>query len=185
MGKATIVLIGVLLTLPQVAEAAPPAQLHGKSVVISMSEVRVSRPVGGGQTSSSTAQMQFSVYVSDAGRPFVRSHRTLTTGKRGTESKDIDTAPGGGSIGVSTASGVQFSGNAMTVTMAMNSGARRITVSFDGAFSSCSASVINAKEGGRSMVIRSRYTGQNREVLSTNMSVNGCSIRSGNVFAGQ
>ena len=144
----------------------------------------MSRPVSGGQTSTSTAQMQLSVYVSDVGRPFVRSHRTLTTQKRGTESKDIDTAPGG-SIGVSTASNVQFSGNAMTMTMAMDSGARRITVSFDGAFASCSANVINAKEGGRSMVIRSRYTGQNREVLSTNMSVNGCSVRSGNVFGGQ
>jgi hypothetical protein len=35
------------------------------------------------------------------------------------------------------------------------------------------------------MVIKNRYTGQNREVLSTNMSVNGCSVRNGNVFAGQ
>jgi hypothetical protein len=185
MLKVNILLIGGLLMLPQLAEAAAPSQLHGKSVVISLNEARVSRPASGGQTSTATAQMQLSVYVSEAGRPFVRSHRTMTTGKRGTQSKDIDTAPGGGSIGVSTASGVQFSGNAMTVTMVMGSGARRITASFDGAFTSCSANVVNAKEGGRSMVIKSRYTGQDREVLSINMSVNGCSVRNGNVFAGQ
>ena len=98
MAKATILLIGGLLTLPQLAEAAAPAQLHGKSVVISMSEVRVSRPVGGGQTSTSTAQMQFSVYVSDAGRPFVRSHRTLTTGNAARSPRTSTPHPAAGQL---------------------------------------------------------------------------------------
>src|SRR5262249_31121854 len=129
---------------------------------------------------TSNASGSFSVYISSTGRPFVRSSRTLVRGKGGAESKDIDTGPGGGAIGVAVASGIQFSGNTMTITNQMGSGARRITVSFDG--SGCSATVINAREGGKSMVIRSRYTGQNREVLSSNFSVTGCSVRDGNVF---
>jgi hypothetical protein len=151
-------------------------------VVISMSETRASRPVSGGPTTNSSASMQFSVYISTTGRPFVRSKRALTTGRRGTETKNIDTAPGG-NIGVSTASNVSFSGNSMVAIMAMTSGARRITVNFDGG-SSCSATVQNAKEGGKNMVIRSRYTGVQREVISSQITVNSCSVRSGNVFGG-
>ena len=171
-----------LWLVPQTASAAPPAELLGKSVVLSISEVRASRPVSGGPVTSSSASMQFSVYISTAGRTFVRSARSLTTRKRGTESKDIDTAPGG-TIGVSTASDVSFSGNTMTAIMAMTSGARRITVNFQG--SGCSATVANAKEGGQNMIIRSRYTGQQREVISSQYTVHGCSIKDGNVFGGE
>ena len=172
------------MTMPHVARAAAPSALLGKSVVLSISESRLSRPVAGGPATNSSAQTQLSVYVSSAGRPFVRSNRTLTTGRRGAETKAIDTAPGG-NIGVSTASNVSFSGNAMTVTLAMTSGARRIMVNFDASYSTCSASAITAREGGKNLVIRNRYTGENREVLSTQFSVNSCGIKSGNVFSGE
>jgi hypothetical protein len=169
------------LMLSTVAGAAP-AQLYGKSVVISVSETRASRPVTGGPTTSSSSSSQFSVYISEAGRPFVRSDRTLTS-RRGTEQKAIDSAPGS-KIGVSVSSGVEFSGNSMVLTMRMVSGARRITVTFDGGFSSCSATVLNAREGDKPMVIKNRYTGVDREVTSIQSSVTGCSIKAGNVFAG-
>src|SRR5262249_3276114 len=64
------------------------------------------------------------------------------------------------------------------------SGARRITVTFDGGFTSCSATVLNAREGDKPMVIKNRYTGVDREVTSIQSSVTGCSIKAGNVFAG-
>jgi len=158
---------------------AAPAQLYGKTIVISTSESRTSRPVGGGPTVDNTASNTLSVYVSSAGRTFVRSARTLD--RRG--SKAMDAGPEGGNIGVSVASNVQFSGNTMTVNMQMASGARRITATFDGSFSSCNGSVINGREGGKPMIIRSRYTGENREVLSIHSSVTGCSVQSGNAFA--
>ena len=170
------------LPMSGIADAAP-AQLYGKSVVVSITETRASRPVTGGPTTSSSASSQFSVYISEAGRPFVRSDRTLSTGRRGTEQKAIDSAPGS-KIGVSVSSGVQFSGNSMILTMRMVSGARRITVTFDGGFTSCSATVLNAREGDKPMVIKNRYTGVDREVTSIQSSVTGCSIKAGNVFAG-
>ena len=179
--RAGILLSLCGLALPATAAAAP-AQLYGKSVVISVSETRASRPVTGGPTTSSSASSQFSVYISEAGRSFVRSDRTLTS-RRGTEQKAIDSAPGS-KIGVSVSSGVQFSGNSMVLTMRMTSGARRITVTFDGGFSSCSATVLNAREGDKPMVIKNRYTGEEREVTSIQSSVTGCSIKAGNVFAG-
>jgi hypothetical protein len=112
----------------------------------------------------------------------VRSDRTNTT-RRGTEQKAIDSAPGS-KIGVSVSSGVQFSGNTMILTMRMISGARRITVTFDGGYTSCSATVLNAREGGKPMVIKNRYTGVDREVTDIQASVTGCSVKTGNVFAG-
>ena len=169
------------VSMSGIADAAP-AQLYGKSVVVSISETRASRPVTGGPTTSSSASSQFSVYISEAGRPFVRSDRMSST-RRGTEQKAIDSAPGS-KIGVSESSGVQFSGNSMILTMRMISGARRITVTFDGGFTSCSATVLNAREGDKPMVIKNRYTGVDREVTSIQSSVTGCSIKAGNVFAG-
>jgi hypothetical protein len=180
--RTGILLVLCGLTLPAVAEAAP-SQLYGKSVVVSISETRASRPVTGGPVTSSSSSAQFSVYVSEAGRSFVRSDRTLTTGRRGTEQKAIDSAPGS-KIGVSVSSGVQFSGNTMILTMRMISGARRITVTFDGGFTSCSATVLNAREGGKPMVIKNRFTGVEREVTDIQASVTGCSVKTGNVFAG-
>ena len=81
---------------------AAPSQLYGKTVVISTSETRTSRPVGGGATKDATASNTLSVYISSNGRAFVRSDRTLNN-RRGSQSKAMDTGPEGGAIGVSVA----------------------------------------------------------------------------------
>ena len=181
MRSIGIFTLAVVVVVPVVAKAAVPQQLYGKSIVITTSESRTSRPVGGGPSVDATASSKLSVYVSSAGRPFVRSDRTLNN-RRGSERKAIDTGPGGGSIGVAVAGNVQFSGNTMVVNMQMASGARRITATFDSSFSGCTGSVINGREGGKAMVIRSRYTGENREVTAIQSSVTGCSVQAGNVF---
>jgi hypothetical protein len=178
----TVIISAVIFVAPAVAKAAPQ-QLYGKSVIITMSESRTSRPVGGGPATDATASSKMSVYISEAGRTFVRSDRTLYRGgRRGAESKAIDTGPGGGAVGVAVAGNVQFSGNTMTVNMQMASGARRVTATFDSSFSGCTGSVINGREGGKAMVIKNRYTGENREVLAIQSSVSGCSVQAGNVF---
>src|SRR5262249_57635823 len=91
--RLVFVLCGLsALPMSGIADAAP-AQLYGKSVVVSVSETRASRPVTGGPVTSSSASSQFSVYISEAGRPFVPSDPTLTTGPRDTEHKPLDTPP--------------------------------------------------------------------------------------------
>ena len=140
--------------------------------------------MGGGPAGSITASGTMSIYISDAGRTFIRSDRTVYRGgRRGAERKAIDTRPGNGAVGVAVAGNVEFSGNTMTVNMQMASGARRVTATFDNSFSSCTGTIINGREGGKSMVIRNRYTGENREILAIQSTVTGCSIQSGNVFA--
>jgi hypothetical protein len=181
-----MVLCCLLSVTSEIAHAQAPVALRGKSIVVTVSEQRTSHPAGGGPTTSATATNTFSVYVSSAGGPFVRSDRTLASGgARGkTEEKAIDTAPGGGNIGVAAASNVEFSGNSMIINMAFGSGARRITVNFDGS-SSCTGNVINGKSGGQAMVIHDRFHGYDRVIDSIASNVTGCSVKDGNVFGGQ
>jgi len=173
-----------VVLLPTVADAAAPRQLYGKTVVITSTEARTQHAVGGGNPISMTASTVLSVYVSTAGRPFVRSDRTIP-GNRRPRQRAMDTAPDGGSIGVSRASSVQFAGNTMVISMQFDSGARRITATFDGSFGSCTATAINGREGNRPMVIRSRFTGQPLELDAIRTTVGSCTVREGNAFAGQ
>jgi hypothetical protein len=182
MKVRTIAVLCCSIMLPAAANAAPK-QLYGKTVVISTTENRTHHAAGGGNPVGITASSVLSVYISAAGRPFVRSDRTIGVGRR-VRSKAIDTAPDSGTIGVSTASNVQFAGSTMIVNMQFNSGGRRITATFDGSFTSCTATAINGREGNKPMMIRSRYSGQLNEVESIQTTVNGCSIREGNAFAG-
>jgi hypothetical protein len=182
-----VVLLCALTVAPEIAQAQAPAAVRGKSVVVTVSEQRTSHPASGGPTTAATATNTFSVYISSAGRPFVRSGRTLSSGggsNAKTQDKAIDTAPGGGTIGVSVASNVQFSGNSMIINMAFASGARRVAVTFDGS-SGCTGSVINGKSSGQAMVIHDRFHGYDRVIDSMESSVTGCSVRDGNVFGGQ
>lgn len=189
MRLTKLTLLGLALTLAatsqQAAEAAPPSAMYGKSVVVTTNETTVSRPVDGGAEAAASARNVLSVYFSGTGRLFVRSRRTLTSNKLGTVTKDIDTEPDGGPIGVSTASDVQFTDNVMTINLTMTAGMRRITITFDGSHATCMAAVTNEKDGDKPMVIRSRYTGQNREILSIQTSVENCAVKAGNVFAGE
>ena len=189
MRLTKLTLLGLALTLAatlqRAAEAAAPSVMYGKSVVVTTNETTVSRPVDGGAEAAASARNILSVYISGTGRLFVRSRRTLTSNKLGTVTKDIDTEPDGGPIGVSTTSDVQFTNSVMTINLTMIAGTRRITITFDGSHATCVAFVTNEKDGDKPIVIRSRYTGQNREILSIQTSVESCAVRAGNVFAGE
>jgi hypothetical protein len=176
---------GIIALLLPSASGATPSQLYGKSIVISTSQTRTFRPVGGGETRTRNSSQEWIVYVSSAGRTFVRSNRAVSVpNHRHSDSKTIDTAPGEGPIGVSTSSSVRFSGSTMIMQMQYGSGGTQITVTFDGGFTGCTASVANGREGNKHMVIRSRFDGSNNEILDMSTSVNGCSVRAGNGFGG-
>jgi hypothetical protein len=75
---------------------------------------------------------------------------------------------------------VDFEGRSIVVYRQFQSGARRIAIEIDGSGSSCKATVINGREGGKNIV---HYTGRGRaEVFSIRIGSVSCSIREGNVF---
>jgi hypothetical protein len=169
-------LVCFVLLWPAVGATAP-SQLYGKTIIITANEVRTFRPVGESETRTLNYGIRWSIYVSEAGRLFVRSDRSA-----GGRSKAIDTAPGG-KLGVSVASATQFSGNTMIVTQQFSSGANRITVTFDPSFASCTATHLSGHEGNKPTVLHGRFIGQNIEILASSISITGCSVQTGNVFA--
>lgn len=157
---------------------AAPASIYGKSVVVTWTEERQQKIVGEEHMRNVLRNAQFSVYISDQGRPFSRMSYSFAN-NRGTVrsgAKDRVGGDGGGGRNVS------FSGNTMNVTMRMgDGGARNLVVNLAG--DSCSAQVIVGKEQGAKQIrAKSMVTGNQMEILSIKSSAASCRVQSGNVF---
>jgi hypothetical protein len=171
-----------LLLLPLCREAAgAPTQLYGKSVVISYTGTINARPVGSNEPYRPRSfSKQLSVYVSSAGRPFMRN--SSSAGRGGSGSLDQVGASGVNQSG--GASSVQFQGRSLVIVFMYQGGAAHIQADFDPAFASCTADVIRAKATGNSTrIAKGLTTGTSYEVESSTTSGVSCSIKDGNVFA--
>ncbi|OQW55308.1 MAG: hypothetical protein A4S14_00595 [Proteobacteria bacterium SG_bin9] len=173
----SIAFLFVSAAIAEQAQAAP-ASVLGKSVVVNWTEDRQQKVVGEETMRNVSRSAEFSVYISDKGRPFSRMRYSFSNMRGGlrTGNRDKVGGEGGGNRNVS------FSGNTMNVTMRMgDGGARNIVVNLAG--DSCSAQVIAGKAQGASHIrTKSMITGNQLEVLSIKTSGASCSVRSGNVF---
>lgn len=161
---------------------AAPAQLYGKSVIVSWFEERDQRVAGEEHTRNVGAHGQFSVYLSGAGRPFSRMSYTVTRA-RGQAASGSRDAVGGESSGGNRS--VVFQGNTLSVGMTMAGGARRILVNFENGFQGCSAQVLTGKaEGVDRIHAKSMVNGRDLEILSVKTGAASCRIQDGNVFGG-
>ena len=161
------------------AARAAPSQLYGKSVVVSWTEEREQRVNGEATTRNVGRNGNFSVYLSSAGKPFSRMSYAFSRAKGGLKHGKRDAVGGEGG----SARSVAFSGNTMSVGMAMSGGARNVLVSFDGGFQSCSAQVLTGKEGGASHIkTKSMVSGNDVEIISVKTGAASCRIQDGNVF---
>jgi hypothetical protein len=161
------------------AQAAPPASLIGKSVVVSWTESRQQRFVGEAQFRSVGVSHNLSIYISTAGRIFMRQTNTARGGSGTIES-----------IGGETARRLpSFSGSTMTVATTPVSQeahfARRVTANFDAGFGRCDARVVFAKEPGHATsIVLSKITKKRVEIAASSVGSTSCSIQSGNVLGG-
>jgi len=154
--------------------AAAPEQIRGKSVVVSWTEQRRERNLANGQEQTLSVPFVFTTYVSTADRIFNR----LSVGRGGSS----DQVKGSRDPAKFAPRAVVFSGNRMTATNTfISGGARQIAATFDGSFSSCSATVIIGKGGGSSMKQRT-IAGAVVEVLSVNPGTANCAISQGNAL---
>src|SRR5262245_43263030 len=168
-----------LLLAGTASAAGAPAALQGKSVIVTWSEARTQRAVGEPGMRSVTVTAQLSAYVSTAGRVFARMFRTAA-GTRLSRSGSREAAPGGSLTG--GAGRTSFQGQQLIIDSRYESGARRIAVTFNAGFTTCSASIIQGKESGRPMVMTSTITGRRLEVQSIQVMSSNCRIQDGNVF---
>jgi hypothetical protein len=182
VSRGIAVFFGLILPLScQAAAAEAPSQLYGKTVVVTYTFSFMLRPFGSQQQfHPSSSQHTLYIYVSSAGRLFVRDS---ATSRRGSGSFDVvgsGQTPGGG------ASKAEFQGNSLIVASATKNtaAAAQIRADFDSGFASCTAKVIVGKSAGVDTYrLKSLSTGQVLEVQSRTASEAGCSIKSGNVFA--
>jgi hypothetical protein len=159
------------------AAAQAPRQLYNKTVAFSYTTQNLMRDADG-KTHSGQTGISYTFYISSAGRIFERSSRSPAGG-----------ASQGGQFGPDSGAksktgethSVRFEGNKLVSLRGFVTGASRTVVSFDAAFSSCTVSVQQGREGG--VFKRKGTDGVLREFLSITVSGETCSVREGNPFA--
>lgn len=170
------VLFAFVLLIPRAAIAAPDPQLYGKTVVVTYTNVNVTRPSGSGKefrTSSETRHI--TLYVSTTGRSFMKFGKT--------------NASGASQVGDSSAfragtGNLQIGGRAMTANFVYPGGATQVQVEIDSNFQRCTAAVVHGKAGKNESYLFKSSNGVTYEVKSSIASNVVCSIREGNAFAG-
>jgi hypothetical protein len=151
------------------AHAAAPKQLYNKTVTITWGESGTYTRVSDGKSASPTGQFQLIVYISSAGRAFVRA-----SAKAGTFGGTRERGP------EQNSNNVQFEGNNLVLTGASLGVARRILTSFDASFASCTTSVTIGKIGPDATIVG--FDGAVYKVISMLAGASGCSIRDGNAL---
>jgi len=170
------------------AAIAAPAQLYGKSVIVTWTEKREQRWGGPAPNRASyevARHGELSVYVSSAGRPFNRltfSGFTRAGGGSYRYSSNSSDQIGGVAAGAGKARNVSFSGQTMTSVTLMEGGARRILVTFNNDFSGCSAQVLTGKSSGVAKIDIHGSGGMPIELLSVQTGAASCNVQGGNVF---
>ena len=160
----------LFLAGPALAGSAPQAALN-KTVTLSWTTSGTSRRADGTPFSFSNVNTRI-IYISSAGRPFVRiSVRSKKL------MREVNSAPG-----QSGRSHVNFQGDRLVGVEVFDSGARQYTATFDPAFSSCSLSVIDAKSGS-TKIKRWGPDGATYELDNVSTGSPICSIQSGNAFS--
>jgi hypothetical protein len=169
----------IALSVMSSGALAAPSQLYGKSVIVSWNEDRMQTTAMDAQPRAISATAQFSVYISDAGRPFSRFAVTVTGLRGRTGSRTNDAVQGEGS-----ARSFDFHGSTMSASTPRGSaGATQILVTFDSGFQSCSAHVVTGKaSGAQSTRTTSIISGAEIQIFSVRSSGESCRVQTGNVF---
>jgi hypothetical protein len=174
--------IAALILLSTVAHAgSAPKELYGKSISVAWSESGTGKLRGEQIERNFGHAEQMSIYISTAGRPFIRAIGTGIGGlsyhsqSSGTRSQSSESAPGQSDV----KDHVDFQGRSIVVYREFDSGARRIAIDLEG--TSCKAAVMLAHQAGSKLVSQSGPRGV-LEASSIQVGTVSCSIKEGNVF---
>jgi hypothetical protein len=181
MISKSFAIMGALTLLSATAHAASsaPKELYGKSITVAWTEARTQRFESEQQVRNTGTSVQVSIYISTAGRPFVRVINTSVYDHNIHEQSGVsrggvtETVPGE----AAARDRIDFEARSIVVYRQFRSGARRISIDLDGA--TCKATVVNGREGGKHI---ETYGYGSAEVLTLQVGSVSCSIREGNVF---
>jgi hypothetical protein len=159
--------------------AAAPQQLYNKAIQINWT-AQVTEHDADGKTVTPQLGASRTIYVSSAGRLFVRASRT--NAKSG-QSRGSDLAPGATQNSAGEARGLRFEGNKLIGAVAFAQGAGRMIATFDPSYSSCTVDLTYGREAGG--MRRQGVNGVMYTIDSISVTGQSCSIREGNPFASQ
>lgn len=171
MSRMCLVVAGSLVLLASAAEAAPK-QLLNKSVIIAWAD-SVYQKYPDGAAGTATITRQRIAYVSSAGRVFVRS---INADRNATLNRELAPGEQQGSLA--------FQGNNLVGHAVFSGFARRVLVTFDSGYASCTATVTYGRSGGPA-TWKSFDQKRTFEVQSVTASSPSCSIREGNAAVSQ
>lgn len=179
----TASLAGALACISTLAVAqGAPKQLYNKSVTLSWAQSGAMMVDGRVRPAGSTLYTR-QVYVSSAGRLFVRASRdggatsTVRHASKAESDPTAGLAPGGG--------GLRFQGNKLVGVIVLASGAVQAAATFDASFSSCSLDVIMGKSNGGPIKMKLPDGSTGQAVSEVKISYPKCATSDGNVFAGR
>lgn len=173
--EARAILIVGCSVLAAPALAAPPEVLN-KTVTSTYSVTIPARGEDGREYPDATRQGGRIIYISSAGRLFVRATRRDSS-RGGSASAVYMLAPG------DTYNTFRFEGSKLVGTLKMISGAAQLTISFGAGGTSCQTELIVGREGGKPL----RWKGASgltfEQTGPVKVSNQACRIENGNVFA--
>lgn len=176
-GLMTIALISCIV---QADAAAAPPQLRNKSIVTRFT-LQIHQRAPDGRFASPAINVGYTIYVSSAGRSFIRASRSINNPYI-SASRTTEAGPGQSQSGNSETREMQFSGGKLIGSVAFIRGAARMQVGFDPNYTRCDVSVQFGKIGGAPIQWKGldgvMYTVES--VTPTGMN---CAIQDGNAFA--
>jgi hypothetical protein len=172
--------------------AGPPPQLYCKSYSLRWLE-EIDYTHVDGQRGNVVWSHAVGSYISTRGRIFTRSGSVRIRGPGfgrphhgigGTLGVGSSLGPEGGEIRANNPyrQTSEFKGHTLTLTKVFDSGARRITVSFDEGFHACTVDVVFGKESGVPGIIRHSCIGGRVSLATYTVSDQKCTIADGNIF---
>ena len=171
--------LATLSILSASAAQAAPAGLYGKTVKVEWTETRSQREAGETAFGPKSFPFTYTVYVSTEGQLFRRIF-TISSTRKKSGTRDAVGASGKTDAGSSQ---VSFQGNTLVAASSSGGIGRRIRVSFDASFSSCTAEVLTGKTGAGPTSMRAIASGKVVEIESVSAGSASCSIQTGNAFA--
>jgi hypothetical protein len=179
-----------LLLMPAPGQSAGfPAGLIGKTVNVNWTADRLQTFEGETTPVSRSISYGLSIYISTAGRAFSKLRASTSgPGRRAgfrMRSGESEQAPDESRSSTGGNRVVRFASGELTVDHVWISGVVHVAAAFDAGFGSCTARVINGREGGAAMRGRSIISGRKFVVHSVQASTPSCSVASGNALAGQ
>jgi hypothetical protein len=174
-------LVMLLGSMAGSAAAAPaPPQLRSKNITVSAT-FKVVHTAPDGRIGTPEVAARYVIYVSDSGRSFFRSTRSINN-PNFNASQSIDIGPGQKHSDGGETREMHFEGGELVGTAGLISGAGRMVVSFDAGYASCSARIIFGRAGGAPIKMRG-LDGVTYEIQSVKVTSQTCAIRDGNPFA--